>query len=314
MKRLSLLIYARMNEVSTIGQFTIDSYQRDFAYFAAYKPSKYVPLFLTNLLIKHDAVNNLVNPVVLTSQIKLITQRMKDSLKGLREPLNFLEGYVADAVGLTIHADDFGIKEVRKKINSGDMEGLNWALNLLVANITTNMSALTDVGYSNDALTALKASQQSIFEDNGLQNSKEMERAALVVNNLTVMNDYLKDIKGIWADGKRFFGLQDKAKLKDYTNSDILKKIRQDERHTLISGTVYNRHGKAASGAKVMARRAEDGKRGKSTKSNRKGHYELKGLKPGSYDITVLLRNGEVFTEIAKAVTNEGVRMDLREE
>jgi hypothetical protein len=314
MKRLSLLIYARMTEVTTIGQITIDSYLRDIAYFTAFKPSKYTALFLTNLMIKHDAVKDLVNPGILTAQIKVITLRMKTGLNGLREPLNFLEGYLTDAEGLTMNANDFGIKGVRKKINSGDIEGLNWALNLLVTNITNNMSALTDVGYSNDSLTALKASQQSIFEDNIAQNKKEMERAALVVHNLNVMNDYLKDIKGIWADGKRLFKFKNKVKLKDYTNSDILKNIRQDERHTLIKGTVYNKNGKAVSGAKVMARRAVNGKRGKTAVSNRKGIYELKGLIPQSYTITVILKSGTVFTATAAAVTNEAVRMDLREE
>jgi hypothetical protein len=313
MTTVNLLIRARMDEVTTVGQFVIDAYTRDFDFFKAYKPSKYVEEFLTNLTAKKVVVDRIVNPVVLTGELKVITQRLLQEMLSLREPMNLLEGYVADASPLTVAPKDFGISPVRKKVNSGDAEGLNGTLNTLVANTGNNLPALKAVGYSDAAFAALKDVQKSIFDDNAAQNAKEVARAALVVNNIGVINDFLKDIKAIWDDGKRLFKLNDKVKVKDYTNADIIRRIRQDELHTKIAGTVKGKGNILASKVKVKALTSVEHKRGKSTTTNQDGYYEIKGLKPTSYFIMFTMPDGKTYLEKADAKTNETVRLDFME-
>jgi hypothetical protein len=308
---VDLIIKARIDEVTTIGQFTINSYKRDVDKFKAYKPTKYTDAFLTDLEAKKEVVKGIVNPVVLIAEQKKITERLLNTIIGLRDPMNLLEGYVADAVGLTVAPKDFGISPVRQKVNRGEVEGLNGALSTLVTNITNNKPALINVGYSDVAFTALKAAQTSIFDDNAAQNIKEGEIGALVTGNMGVINDFLKDIKGIWADGKRLFKISDKVKLKDYTLADIIRRIRQDELHTLIAGTVKSASNELASKVKVSARPSVVGKRGKSTTTDSKGYYELKGLEPKSYNITFTLPDGRMFVVSADAKTNEKVVVDF---
>jgi len=310
---IKMSISARIEEVPTIGQFTIDAYTRDAAVFAAYKSVKYTAGFLTALQAKAVLVNNIINPVVLTGELKVITLRLTNNVLSLRGTMNLLEGYVADAVGLTVAPRDFGISGVRKKVNSGDVEGLNGALATLLTNITNNITALTDQGYTVAAKNDLATLKLNIFNDNAAQNVKENARAALVVANIGVINDFLKDIRAIWADGKRLFKITDKVKLKDYTLAQQIKRIRNDELHTLIVGTVWNKLGKIEGGAKIVARPAIAGKRGKTVKSDATGKYELKGLRPTTYMITVTLVSGESFAVNGDAITNTTVSLDLKQ-
>ena len=82
MTAVKIIITARIEEVPTIGQFTIDSYIRDAGAFGTYKPLKYTAGFLTALQAKAVLVNGIVNPVVLTSELKVITLRLANNVLG----------------------------------------------------------------------------------------------------------------------------------------------------------------------------------------------------------------------------------------
>jgi hypothetical protein len=313
MENERLIIKARIEEVPTIGQFTIDAANANHADLNAYKPNKYTPAFFTALEGKLALIKQIVNPVVLTSEMKVITVRLTNSVVGLRQTMNLLEGYVADATGLTVAKADFGIKDVRKKVASLDVEGLNNVLSVVITNITNNMDALTAVGYTAAMKTALEATKESIFKDNAEQNEKLEARAELVAANMGQINDFCTDIKDIWADGKRLYNLTDKVKAKLFSNADIIRRIRNDELHTIITGKVLDKNGSVAAAAKIVARPSSEGKRGKTVKSNSIGVYELKGLRPVNYILTVTLKTGGIFVVNADAVTNKSVGLDLKE-
>ncbi len=313
MAAASLIIKARIEEVPIIGQSTINAYIRDSADFTSYKPTKYIAGFLSALQTNLGLVNAAINPVTLTSELKVITLRLATNVLALRGTMNLLEGYVADASGLTVAAKDFGISPVRKKVASGDIEGLNLALSTLLTHIANNITALTAVGYTSGAQTALADVKQHIFDDSAAQTTKENARAALVVNNMTVINNFLTDIKSLWDDGKRLYKLSDTTKLKDYTNSAIIARIRNDEAHTLISGNVLNRLGLPEANAKIKARPNDGAKRGKTVKSAADGSYQLKGLRAATYLITVTLKDGHSFALNGDAVTNTTVTLNLQQ-
>ncbi|MEI6853476.1 MAG: carboxypeptidase-like regulatory domain-containing protein [Bacteroidota bacterium] len=313
MTTAKIIITGRIEEVPSFGQFTIESLNNFIADFLAYKPNKYLPAFMTELETGLQAVNQIVNPVTLTAELKVITFRLMQNVVGLRVTMNLLEGYLDDATGLTISKADFGIKDVRKKISSGDVEGLNSKLGTVLTNITSNMAALENVGYTAAMKNALEDTRTKIFKDNGEQNKKMEERSELVKKNIGIINDFLIKIKGIWADGKRLYSINNKERAKLFSNTGILKKIRNDELHTIITGVVYDIAGKPAAGAKIMARPSTEGKRGKTVKSGPDGVYELKGLKPVNYNIQVTLKSGGIFVANVDAVTNKTVTLNLKE-
>jgi hypothetical protein len=304
---------ARKSEVPIIGQFTHDSLATDIAAFLAYKPLKYVPGFMVTLLAQIAAVMAIVFPKLLTAELKVISFRMYNNALGLRLTMNYLEGYIEDAVGLTIGIRDFGLHQVRVAISSMDMEGLDSALQYLITNITNNLTALEDQGYTAVAFTALKATKLSIFNDNAAQNAKEEERATLVVSNIGVINALGTILKGIWKDGKHLFSITDKVKVKNYTNSQLVKRVRHDELHTLIGGVVKNKLGVVQEGATIKARPVLYGLRGKTVKSGPGGVYEIDGLSPTDYNLFVTLENGDVFLMQAAAVTNVHTTANLKQ-
>jgi hypothetical protein len=313
MENNRLIIRGRIEEVSTIVQFTIDALNLNLTDFSAYKPSKYTPNFIADLTTGLTAVNNIVNPVILTAELKKITFKLISSVIGLRITMNLLEGYLEDAAELTVGIDDFGLKKVRQKISSGDVEGLYDALKVVLLNIESNIGKLTDVGYTAAMKTALQTTMEDIAKDNADQNAKLEARSELVKKNFGIINEFLTKIKGIWSDGKKLYSLTDKERAKYFTNADILRRIRNDELHTTITGTVMDKNGVLANGAKIVARPSTEGKRGKTVKSSPDGKYELKGLRPVNYILTVTLKNGGVFMANVDAVTNEAVVLNLKE-
>lgn len=311
MSKPTLVIKARIEEVPTIASFTIESYKRDLADFAAYKPAKYNASFLLNLQAKQTTVNNLIQPKQFTAEIKLITARIFKNTYNLREPLNFIEGYLADATGLTMAAKDFGISAVRKSIAKFDQEALSSTLAYLVQNLTDNMSALTAVGYTGTQHNSLKARKKALDDDNALQNKKISDRALLVKANGDTINQLAQAIKNIWADGKRLYKTSSKTKLADYTNSKLIARIRQETLRTKIVGTVTAADGSKLRDIKLIAKPVEGG-RSKTTKPDKNNHYQLIGLKPSLLNITVHVKGKPPFIEQVLPVTNQTVTHHIK--
>jgi len=313
METIRIIIQGRIYEVPIIYKFTIDAVVSNMTDLSGLKPSKYTPAFIAELEAGLLVVSEIVNPAVLTAELKLVTFNLYVNVIGLRQTMNLLEAYVSEASGLTVAAKDFGMKEVRDKVSSMDVEGLDGTLSTVLTNINNNMTALEAVDYTAAMKTALVNTKKAIFDGNALQNKKMEERADLVKNNIDKINGYLKVVKGIWTDGKSLYRMTDRVKLKFFTNADIIRRIRNDELHTLIAGTVTNSKGEPVGKVRVMARPSTEGKRGKTAKTNAQGYYELKGLQPKNYIITLTMPSDKMYVLNADAKTNETVVVDFKE-
>jgi hypothetical protein len=309
-----LIIKVRMEEVPVLARFTRDSYLRDKLDFEGYKPTKYIPTYPSDLLTKITAVEAIIFPKVLTAELEVITLRIITNMLAIRPLMNELEGYVADATGLTVTPANFGISQVRKKINNDDQEGLDGALHYLLTNITNNLTALTNVGYDAADKTALEGLKLAILNDNVAQNNKVQARAQLRVDNIDLINDLCKDLKGIWKDGKLLYKITNTTKAKDYTLTQLKNRIRAEELKTELTGTVFTLSGTPVDKkAKVVARPVGGG-RSKTVYSDKSSKYDLKGLKAVPTLLTVTLADGNVFVVSGTPVTRETVVLDLRAE
>lgn len=302
----SLPIKCRIEEIPAILGFTKDTYLRDKVLLEGYKPLRYVAGYGTSIDTLKTNVEGIVNPKQLTAELKVITLRIFTNMIALRPKLDRLEGYLNDAVGLSVSKEDFGISPVRKKISSDDQEGLNGALLYLLGNLNAaNMAILTPLGFLPADRTAIDDLRKSIADDNTAQNTKISARANLVVANFSVLVDACNFIKAQWADGKALFKNTDKTKLKDYTNAQIINRVRQEALKTKIVGVVQ-RASVPEKGAKVVAKPVLGG-RGKTVKTNVNGEYELSGLREGSYNVTITAVDGKQALVQADAVTGVSV-------
>lgn len=311
MSKPTLVIKARIEELPTIASFTLSSYTRDIAAFQSYKPTRYNAAFLLNFQAKQMAVNNIIYPKQFTAEIKLITNRIFQNTYALRTQLNLIEGYVADATGLTIAPKDFGISLVRKAIARFDQEAISNALAYLLQNITNNLTQLTDVGFTPAQKTQLQNAKKDLDDDNTLQNKRISDRALLVAANANTFNQLAQIIKDLWADGKRLFKTNDKTKLADYTNSKIIARLRHQTLHTKVVGTITNEDGTTPQSVKLIARPVHGG-RSKTIKPNNNNYYEFKGLSPTLLNITVTSSGRPPFLLQILPITNQTLTANIQ--
>ena len=282
MPETKLLIQCRIEEVPTIGGFLINSITTDLADFTAFSPI-YNATYLTNANTQLAAIEALINPKQLTAELKAITLRIYTNIAVLRSKIDFLEGYIIRATApLTIPVKDFGITQVRKANNSGDVEKLLTALAYLLTNANNNMAALTPKGYTATQHTALTTIKTQLNDDNIAQNAKLNERNNKVKDNYTLINDFWKNICTDISDaGKRIYKKTNKAD--DYTIAELKRRIRQEQKKNKLQGAITS----AANplNAKIVMIPVLEGRK-RTAKTNAKGKYEIKSLKEGDYIVT----------------------------
>jgi hypothetical protein len=227
----------RVEEVPVLGGFIKNSFIRDQKDFTAYSPDfnkKYLDSYSTKL----EAVESLVNPIKLTKELSVITERIYKNLVALRPLLNRLEGYTNRANGsLTIAPKDFGIKEVRAKITSRNVEAVLGTLKVLLENVDNNIDALKAKGFTDEARTEIGNLQKAIKEDNLAQNIKLDEREAHVRTNIKTLNELWEQMSDIMDSGKRIYKSIDAIKAKDYTLTILKKRMSQEGKRKVSEKT-----------------------------------------------------------------------------
>ena len=304
---VKLNIRSRLEEVPVIGKFLIDSLTSNIADFTAFSPD-YSPAFLTNATNKLTLVSNLINSKQLTGELKVITLRLYGSKDALRPKIDFLEGYIKRATNLTIGVKDFGISEVRKANNRGDVEGLINALTYLLTNATNNMAALTAKGYSAAQHTSLTNLKTSLSNDNASQNAKINERNNKVTANYGVINDFWAICTDISDAGKRIFKSTATNKVDDFTVEELKRRIRQEQKRNKFLGFT-GCGGKTISNAKIEMLPVEGGRR-RTTKSDEKGVFEIKSLIEGLYIVGITAEGFQ--TESAEVKIERGGKVEMK--
>ena len=279
-----LKIRCRIEEVPTIGGFLSSSLNSNLADFTAFSPN-YNAAYVTNFNTKLNGVTALINPKQLTAELKVITLRIYTNIGLLRPKIDFLEGYIKRASGLTIAAKDFGISAVRTANNKGDVEGLISALGYLLTNVSNNMASITAQGYNTTQHTALTTMKTNFTNDNTAQNTKLNDRNNNVVANHTQINAFWALCTDISDAGKRIYKSTAPNKVDDFSILSLLRRIRQEQKKNKFDGIV-SLQGKPLANAKIELIPVTVGRR-RTTKSNAKGEFIIKSLTEGDYVVNV---------------------------
>lgn len=218
----------RNEELSVIAGFLRDNFANDQPDFLNHSPD-YDALFLAAYDAEIAQVEAIVFPRNLINQLKVITDRVYGNMDASREYLNKIEDYVNRATApLTVHKEDFGIKEVRNEIQQGDAEGYDAKMKILLENADANMAALTPRGYTAQQRTELGDLQTAVKNDNQLQNEKMEEKESLVKANMGVLNELWEMMNGIMETGKILYRLTDAEKLENYEMTKYIARVRQE--------------------------------------------------------------------------------------
>jgi hypothetical protein len=213
-------------ELPVICEYASFSFKRDLADFTAYSPifdQDYAEAFDQKI----TSINELVNPKIDTAERKIITARLYATMEGTLDPINRLEGYIKLAKNtIPITAKDFGIKILRDKIHRGDAEGTLRNLRLVAENIDKYRTELNNVGFTAPLATQFTEAIISIDADNDQQYELLSKRKLLVLVNLGQFNDLYTQLNTICNAGKIIYRNTNPEKVKEYTFSYLLSKVR----------------------------------------------------------------------------------------
>jgi len=124
---LKLRFRARLNELSPLALFMTNSFVKNQSDFEVFSP-KYDDTYAARVEAKRKEVDKIINPIQLTGELKVITRNIYSAQTTVSKTIGLLQGYAKRAVGLSIDPKDFGFGAVRISNNSGDIEGLGFAI------------------------------------------------------------------------------------------------------------------------------------------------------------------------------------------
>jgi hypothetical protein len=217
-------------ELPVVCGFAAISLTRDLNDFTTFSPmfdAAYVAGFKTKI----EAVQDLVQPKSETLELKVITEHMYAELDSLISPINYLEGYLKlTGNALPISSTDFGLVQLRKSVRSRDVENVFKLLGIVEDNIGKYKTELTAKGLTEALITKLGEARTSLLNDKNKKYELVSNRMALVQNNLGQLNQLYDQLTEICNIGKILYKQTDKAKLKDYTFSQLMKQVRRTEK------------------------------------------------------------------------------------
>jgi hypothetical protein len=217
----------RKEELSFIAEYALANFIRDKADFVDYS-SEYEDA----LEKKYNPQVKLVKEAVATSKVvaeqKTLTKRIKNDYKSARNWANKVEDYANKASkSLKTSVADFGFKALRQDINIKNDEGTILKFRELLQHTDTEIPALQAKGFTPALRLSLGTFIDGFETDIKSQTYKIDERKDLVKVNNNVFTDLGNMINDdILKTGKIIYKEKDKAKVKDYTFSELLSKIR----------------------------------------------------------------------------------------
>jgi len=301
-------ITCQISELPTLAGFIIASYTRDQADFQAYSPD-FNAAFLTNLKAKSDALQTIINPKQVTAELKLITDRIYQNQIALRQPIDFIEGYINRSSNLSMAAKDFGVGAIRKANNRGNIEDVTSSINYLLSNVKKNKTILTAKGLTDALQDNVQRIHDQLLADNIAQNQKIGDRKALVEKNYTSMNALWQILVDICDTGKRLYKSSSPYKLQDYTIKRLISLLRNNDKQTKIIGKVtFN----AAPAPKaVITLQPIDGGKNRIIKLNADATFSKIGIPQDTYKATCTLANTTPQTTIFTLETNTDFELNF---
>ena len=216
-------------ELPIVCGFVAISLERDLNDFAHYSPvfdSNYVVVYNEKI----NVVQELIQPKSETVELKLITEHTYSTLNAMIEPINHVEGYLQLASKtVPISASDFGTVQLRKSIRKHDVENVLMQLRTVNANLAKYKNELMAKGLTDTLMAKFAEGATLLADDKKKKFAVISNRAALVQNNQSLLNELYDQMTEICNIGKVLYKLTDKAKLKDYTFTHLMKQVRRKE-------------------------------------------------------------------------------------
>ena len=223
----------RLEELGPLNDMVLAMFKTDQTDFGKASPDYADPDYLRDWNQQTKTFADLVPTTVRRAADKQVTKTMGQLAKSLRDPLNWLNIRLnrADAKGgLTAGTDDFGLGKVRATISNGDLEGLDGALDHLLALLQTpaNATALTTQGHAPADTKAFADARQQLSTFNTTQNTNQNAALELTDENTKAGNALWAHIVDVLDTGTLMYKATNPKKARTYAAATLLKRIRKE--------------------------------------------------------------------------------------
>ena len=221
------LFSCRVEELPVIGEFILSSAETDLADFSDFSPV-FTSGYLSEIKAKITICQGVITSSAVSKELKAATEKLYAACADLRIPLNQLEGYLnLSAKELDIAVKDFGLKGARADITNGNVEGVIANTQKVLVHVTRNQAALTTVGIPGGYVASMETRIAEINALNVKQNELISKRGRLSDENMTLFNDLWESMQLILKTGRALYKGVNPVKLKDYTMSQLEKRVRK---------------------------------------------------------------------------------------
>jgi hypothetical protein len=218
----------RYDEISPVGDITKNAFHERKPKFIDFS-SDYDGTYETNFETKLTAVKGIIDTHFHIGKIASLTKSIEADIPKISPYLDGLGKYAKMAAAqLSVPLKQFGVKEVRNKVNRKEVEGLDGTLHSLILNIDDNFAALEARGYKQEKLDELKALKLKIYTENTEQEGLKYDKQQAVEANKGLFKEVLLIIADIQETGKILFKRESPATALEFTMQDILRKIRHE--------------------------------------------------------------------------------------
>ena len=218
----------KMEEMPIIAGFVLSSVTRDLEDFKEYSDI-FTPEYLTDFETKRKACTELIMTDSINVALKATTAKLRDQLKELSIFLVRIEGYINMANKGT-SGERFGIKKLRQQLYKGNVEGTILNGRIFVTNLDENKTFLMEKGLRQELIENLKTLINTIENLNFEQNDLLSRRAQNCLSNIEAFNSLWFVLQPVLHAGKAIYKANNEAKLKDYTLSQLRKRMNNEQK------------------------------------------------------------------------------------
>ena len=227
-------------ELPVLGRYLLFSFGRDLIEFNTFSPvfnDEYVKQFEQRIA----KVDDVTEPKTEMAQQKALNEKITTNINDLRDPLNRFEAYVNLSLSeLPISADDFGIAELRKGIKSHDAEKIIKSLHTINTMASTHFEVLSKYGFRQDMIQLFNTTANTLSADVQTLYKITVQRRTLIQNNQSSFNELYEQMNEIMNIGKVLYKNSNPTKLKEYTFSELSKRLGNSSRSTNTTDNAVN--------------------------------------------------------------------------
>jgi hypothetical protein len=217
--------HCKLEELPAVAEFISDGIKKDMDEFSKFSPD-FNPDFVARLDSKIIECKKVSSSSAITMGMKLVTNQLNDLSKGLRVKLNVVEGYLKlGAAELDVLVADTGLKNVRNNISKGNIEGVISNTQKFIEVVKRNQNVLINKGMNMELINDIEKQIDDIDALNRKQNAMISDRNRLTKQNLELFNDLWDCLLPALNAAKAMFKGVDDVKLKDYTVTQLVKRI-----------------------------------------------------------------------------------------